>query len=715
MRPITAPPEIDAIAEEFTWAVNRRQSNIFRRQAAATRARNCWWPGQTEDGKRWWKLQGEDEVFPWPGAADSRVHLVDTYCREDVAMLMNVWRRNKIRVSPVESSDDAFSNRMTNLLRWMKYTQMREAPREVRLLSNLQIERGSAVVGVFWDRREQLGYDPIDLESIKGISMQAQQAMAQDAPDIHPGVPNSSLVELPAILADPSREDEAEAIAMELYPDASRASMRQCLKELRANGVSRLARAYTVCNRPRITTFATNEDIFIPPEANGLQESSGIFWREMLTDTALRERQHSFDWDPAWIEEVIKNQRGRMTSSLAGIATARAGQQLTSQRSMLDTARLYEVIHAYRRQSDENGVPGIFYTVFHMGMVAKSSGRKRGFTYASHQLLNYDHGLYPFVLFENETRSRIVDDARGYGEVMSTWQDGVKAEVDSRRDRASLATLPPSYHPPGAAPDRWGPGVQISTGNPTAYGFFKAPVHDSGSRESESTLRAIADRWAGRVLVDQSNAVQAGNMIQDRADQWMESHAEVDSMLLKLMQQFMDDQFFFRVVGSEKGRAIHTTREEIQGEFDVSLSYNTDDMVPAVVKEKLGLMQQALQLDRNGTVDMTEAVQVAFEKIDPNLGERLLRPAAAAYEAEIKDEADVFAQINAGISVDVKPGQNYQARLQWLDQMLKTNQEAREKYEKNEYFAEVLDKRIAQLKFQIEQFTVNAQIGRTGA
>lgn len=715
MRPVTAPPNLNELNEEFLWCVNRRERSVFRRHSLASRARSCWWPGQTEDGKKHWKMEGEDEVFPWEGASDTRVHMVDTYCREDVALLMTVWRRAKILASPVETNDAAWANRLTNVLRWMKYTQMEEAPREVRLLANWQLERGTAVAGVFWNRKMQLGYDVIDLEKIQTIAMAAQAAMQQGGNDIHPEIANQDLITLPAIIMDPTQEEKAFGIAEKLYPDASKSSMRKALKDLRSTGVARLARAYLCENRPCITAFSTNEDIFIPPEAGGIQEASGIYWRELLTDTALRERVHSHGWDKAWVDEVIDKRRGQMTSAVDGLSTGRMNLGQSKLQMTVDTSKLYEIIHAYRRVSDEDGVPGIFYTAFNNGLLSKTGKGKKGVTWGYHGLLNYDHGKYPFVLFENETRSRVIDDSRGYGEVMSTWQDGVKAEVDMQRDRASLATIPPSFHPPGAAPDRWGPGVQIPTAQPAAYGFFKAPNYDSGSQASESKLRMIADRWAGRTLPDQSNATQATLMTQNAADQWMEGHKKIDTMILQLMQQFMDDQFYFRIVGSEKGRSIHTSREDIQGGFDISMQYTTDDLVPAVVKEKLALMSQAIAMDRTGRVDTAEATAVGFEMIDPTLGERLIMPAQAAAEAELKDEADVFAQMMAGISVDVKPGQNYQARLKWLQDMLAQNQEAKSKYDKSEYFRSLLEKRIQQLKFQIEQYTVNAQIGRTGA
>ena len=136
------------------------------------------------------------------------------------------------------------------------------------------------------------------------------------------------------------------------------------------------------------------------------------------------------------------------------------------------------MIHAYQRLHDLDGVPGIYYTCFSPGVKEH---------YAWHGLLDYEHGEYPFIHIERESRSRLLDEARGYGEIASTWQHQIKTQWDSRVDRASLATLPPMYYPSGMAPDKWGPGVQIPTVSPQDYGFLDIPKYDVGSQEVEES------------------------------------------------------------------------------------------------------------------------------------------------------------------------------------------------------------------------------------
>src|SRR5574343_1838859 len=112
---------------------------------------------------------------------------------------------------------------------------------------------------------------------------------------------------------------------------------------------------------------------------------------------------------------------------------------------------------------------------------------------------------------------------------------------------------------------------------------------------------------------------------QELVDHWMYGCAQVDTQTLQLMQQFMDDQFYYRLVGVGKGRPIQASRDEIQGKFDVGMSYNVADLDPAKVKEKIGLIEQALRMNTTGAVDVNEALAIAFELVDPTLGERLLK------------------------------------------------------------------------------------------
>ena len=121
----TTDPDLPALKEGYLDAVQRRDRTVFSRQRLNYRARFTVWGNQSDDGKKWTAPAGQ-KPFPWSGASDARVSLVDKYINEDVAFLMVVSDRMRVMVSGTESNDAAYAHRLTNLLRWMNATQITE-------------------------------------------------------------------------------------------------------------------------------------------------------------------------------------------------------------------------------------------------------------------------------------------------------------------------------------------------------------------------------------------------------------------------------------------------------------------------------------------------------------------------------------------------------------------------------------------------------------
>jgi len=695
-------PDLKELKEQFVDAIERRDRSIFNRQRINYEARYNVWAHQSRDGKKWSAESGK-KPFPWAGASDSRVALMDKYINEDVAMMQVVAKRMRVMVSGTESNDAAFAHRVTNLLRWMKSTQMREFPRERRLGANYMLENGSTVFGIFWERRQQLRYEDLDLEEMASIALELKAA-AEEGQEMPPEA--LLLIRLPELIQDPTLEKEAIQALKLGFPSVQLPHLRKAVRELREEGSTRLPRPYIAKDRPCVVALRPNEEIFIPPDTTDIQSARGIYRRELLTESELVERQQTHGWSGKWIKFMLKKQRGNVTLDIEAQYNRGALRATTVTSSgLLTTKELFEVIHVWRRQHDENGVPGVFYTVFSAFSTTE---------YAYHGMMDYDHGEYPFIHIERESRSRLLDDARGYGEIGFTWQQGIKTQWDARVDRTSIATLPPSYYPSGSAPDKWGPGVQIPTIAKDDYGFLDIPKYDPGSVEMEESLRKFSDEYFGRP-VDEQNKVQSQVMRQDMINNWMDGLAMVDTHILKLCQQFLPEEIYFRVVGSGQAKPLKATHDEIQGEFDVSVGYNVADLDNELVAAKLGLIEKALMMDTTGRVDRNQALDVIFELIDPDIGERILKPAPEASQAEIEDEKNVFAQLMAGLDVDVKEeGQAYELRLQTLQNIFSTNPMAKEQYEKEGRFKEVMDKRLQQLQFQLQQ-RENAVIGRLGA
>lgn len=713
----TPNPKAEDVLSDWRWCVEEREASAWAQIEQNVHARLAYWPGQTVDGRKWWRRKEEDDVFPWPGAADSRVHMVDGLVNEDVSLLMSALRRAKIVGLPTEVNDSVRAGQVTTLMRWQFFSQLRELKPEARLLANYLLERGAAVLSNIWVRQEQMGYSRITMDSIAQMAYGAETAVKQgSAEDLVPGVGNEELAQLPSAIMDPSRADEAIAVARVIWTQASDKAIRKALKELRDTGEGSVPIPYIVKDRPGITALALNEDVFLPPEATGIDlELSSLHWRELVTEATLKERVRGRKWDAEWVEAMIENQRGVVTPGLEGEVNSFVRRNAVNGRLPVKTDRLFEIIHSYRRLLNEDGVPGIYCTVWNHGMVAGKNSDRDGQWYGHHQLVNYDHGEYPFVLFQRERRSRNIDESRGYGQVASTWQHAVKSEWDGRRDRSSITTLPPSHHPTSAPPAEWGPGAQIGTNQPERYGFFKGPMWDPGSKEIEQTVLAHADRYFGRVLESGANKIEANNQKQDLVSNWLEGWEQVLNQQLQLNQQFMPDEVFARVIGDSKSAPIRITREEIQGRYDVQASFSIEDMDPDARKEKFQLIAEAIKIDRDAAIDTTAAIQMAFESTDPNMPTRLLRSSQESQQAETDDEEAVWSKLWAGIPVDVKPGQNYALRLQWLQNQIFGNPAGQEKYRSDQTFRTLVDRRIKQLGFQLQQYGENARIGRTGA
>ena len=693
------------LREEFAYTFNERSSNVFARARLNHETRYCVWPGQSEDGRKWTPKLGEDEVFPWPGASDSRPNLTDLMIRKHVAYLMTLWKKQRTVVSATQINDEAWANRMTSFLRWMKYTQMTEARGENELLANYLLERGLGMMGIFWDKRTQLGYEELDLEGL--VQLCFNQIQKPDG--------DQAFYDLPKMVFDPTMTAEAAALLANLFPDVPSNRLDKVVTDLRENQFAKFPRPIVMVNRPRLMALSPNDDVFISPDCmNPNLEDANVHWVEVMREAKFKARAKDFGWDPKWTEEMLETQRGNVEfGSLQFNQRIYLGTStLLPRRGDLDARKLFLVVHSFRRLADDEGVPGIYYTVWnpHINLKNKSDD-----SVASHDLLNYSHGQMPFVLVQSERRSRKPDDARGYGEIANTWQGQVKAEWDNRIDRASIMTIPPSFYPQGQQPDKWGPGVQVPTNTPTGYGFFDVKGDPNGSKEVELSVRQWADEYFG-FATDPENAVDSQIMRQFLGDNFMEGQRCIDTQILKLCQQFMPDDIYFRVIGSAKGQPIHAKLEDIQGEFDLQISFDAGDLDPEQRKMKLGFLEQALSMDAGGIIDRNEALTVAFEMVDPNLGERLLKPAEAASQQEVEDELNTAVKLVMGIKIPVKPGQAYQMRMQVLQQFLQENAAAQQAFKTNPQAQEAIQQRLKDLQqaFQNAPGGPNATIGRGG-
>jgi len=692
------------LVADFQRCVLRRDSNYWKRLQVNIETRMCIWEGQSWDGRKW-SAKTRKKVFPWEGSSDARVPLVDHRIRADAELLMLAWKTQKIvarATNQANAAQRAFA--ISTLLRWQIYTDIPDAEEEAEYLANLLLERGAAVVGVYWDRREQMVREGIRLEDLKAAAREALQRMG--AGDTNPILPVQASI--PELILDPSREADAVTMLRQLIEgdELKDQRFRKLLKDLRETGEAHFPKRVVAVDRPALRTLALNEDIFLPPENISIEKSRMVFLREVLSETEIQERVRSMDYDANWVDQVIEGQRGSMSIS----QNDRVGTRSNQTRGLADESQLFEVVTAFERLYDEDGVQMLKSTVFNPGVAAKASSSDE-LVAGKEELIDEAHGNYPFVLFSTERRTRLIDDARGYGERAHTMQAQIKEQWDGRLNRAHVSTLPPSHCPPGEEPDAWGPGVNIETMQPERFGYFDIPKYDVGSKEIEESIARFTSEMFG-AKTESGDPVDAMNIRQGLVRRWLRGWMHVGTLVVKLDQQYLPDEVWVNVVGTYQGKSVRVSREEIQGPFSLMLDFQVKHLDPEYTTELIALMTQVLAMDTSGRVDRSEAVQAAMELIDPAYAERLLKPAESASLDQIDDEKKTLAQLLLGIPVDVRGDEAFGLRLQTLMKTIQSSPTVQQLMQSNPQVSEMVSLRAKQLDFNRVQREENPEIGR---
>ena len=154
------------------------------------------------------------------------------------------------------------------------------------------------------------------------------------------------------------------------------------LRELRQDGETTVPVTRRVINQPRIKALAPDEDVFWPSYAIDPQEAPYVFHVINMTPEQLRAKIGTEGWDEEFVDKAIQlAQRGDVDTAINNM---RLQEEVI--RNDDETIR---VIYCYQRLLDEDDIPGIFCTIFCSDVPE---------VYAKHQLLDYGHGKYPFVV-----------------------------------------------------------------------------------------------------------------------------------------------------------------------------------------------------------------------------------------------------------------------------------------------------------------------------
>lgn len=683
-------PDKEKIAEILSDidAADADGSTYVQRKLRNWNTRYCVWPGQSEDGRKHQAALGR-RPFPFENSVDSRIRLADTIIRDHVAMLLNAFFKARVQVQPVESMDIDKRSAAELVLKWLLFQHcLDDLRREVQLAANFRETYGLAVMAVDWVQTTRTEIKRFTLDDAMMMLEAAQQEDPEQAANLQ------ALIE---VVLDPQQEELAAQLLGEIVPElGSETKVRQ----LREKGEVEWEQPYIFESRPQWTALEPWEDIVFPAQTYSIQRAAFVARRELITEPELRERAAVEGWDDKWVEDVAtkKGDIRRISLNLH-----RSDQFLYDhQRDML------EIWHVYRKEHDpKTKATRVTRTVLSYHVPDRV---------AVHDLLPYEHGLYPFVELPRERTTRPILESRGIPELVQSAQEEVKIQRDFRADRASLSILPPLKVPAnrGKFDLILGPGVQIPERRPGEIGWMDPPRPDLGSIEIEGSIRNDIDNYFGRIS---TNVPPQRYMLhaQELVDQWLLDMKLCIVQTMALAQQYMTPEEVERVTGNPNLQ-LAASGADIRGRYDITAEFDARLLDNEALGAKLDYLAKVLvPLDSFGVIDRAGLVKYMFQAVDPNLAGILVRDIGEAQQAEIEEEQVEFAKIAAGTEPPLKEGgQNAEIRLQTLQNIIAMNPAVQQRYQQDEIFQKMLNARMQAFQFQLQQ-QQNAIIGRVGA
>lgn len=220
--------------------------------------------GKSDDFKKHSKLSATGDVFPWDGASDQEIRMVDNQINKCVAMVMNAVRQAHIIATPIESGDIERSNVISMFLRWLINAKMEEFYDQLELGLNHFFEKGLMCHYVWYDSQELKQQQTIRMDEI-----------VQALPEIAEAIQDGSL------------DNQLSSVIKDQF-NVSKAKARSMLRELRDEGSTTIPVTRQVINRPKLKALAPDEDVFYFNYTIDPQEAPYVFHVLHMTPEQLR-------------------------------------------------------------------------------------------------------------------------------------------------------------------------------------------------------------------------------------------------------------------------------------------------------------------------------------------------------------------------------------------------------------------------------------------
>jgi len=646
-------PAVSDLIQEFRRTL--ADGEWAGRNATNEDTRFCYWSAQSDDGKKHdSKLDLGKKAFPWDGASDVRTFLAETVCAENADQKYAAFWRAAVRMQGIGPEDIPGAAQGTKFMDWLVRGPLRcQLDTEAELSAQYDETHGWYGLHVTWDRKVGQKLVEVTLENLLRLAQSAPQ-LAQRDPALAE-VAGS----LPMLLADPSLESEAVKAVQYLHDVYVRNSLpedlteddvlmlsakraRQAVRDLRTTGTTELPVPYLCRNLPCITALKPYRDILFPHETGDIQDAAVIFIRHFVTESQLRGMALTEKLDPDWVDEALKTRGKYSVWSPNPYGLEGGGFEYRTQDGK---SWLIELVTAYYKQTDEDGVVSVKFCLFCPHVERTPAGAElvgqRG-TLATH------NDRYPIFIGRVQRADRNISQTRGTAELLSTIQNVEKSQWDSIVDLTSLAVVPPLNIPKGVMGQQYkfGPAVQNEYVPGREAKFLEVPKQ--GAPLAFGTLEALdrkVDRWFGRFAESVPPAISQLKL-ETRITRFLVVWGEALNHAFVLTCREAPE-LVQRVTGTPAPDPANIA-------FDYALHFDAAQLNPDLMVQKLDAYSKLLPEDAAGVIDRAKFIALKASLIDPEMARQLLNDQAGAslkMQMEVRDD---LASIITGMPATIR-------------------------------------------------------------
>lgn len=697
------------------------------------------WDGQSADGRKHRERYGK-KVFPFEGAADSRVHLTGQAVDELTMLEMMAIDSAKVQVIAMEFTDAAASKKVETLMKYETRQRLRaELWRESNFARQIKHTWGHAVVHVGWEQqmgtaRVVMTTDDLSKQLAQQVMLEMQQQLQdrgmtdlQLSPEEQLQAADTADAQMAALLADQNRDAIATLIRAR-HPLLSLKRARRVARDLIDTGRVEFGAPFRKPGRPSIKALLPGFEVFYPWWSHVIERAPWVARVEALSEPELRAKVTSDGWDAAAVQAMID--MGPTPVIDVGAVLQALGEE--NHRLLNEPARLafterlasrqrlhYEVLIITVQTVDEDGYPATQEVICHPSLVSKDKRERGEEKVLANRLVDYYFEGGCYVGLRREFKARPLWESRGVSELAGTHQWLLKATRDASMDRTSFATMPivkvSARRMSAGKGERWDyePGSKLPVGPGDDVGYLSPPPLDQGTILDSKEIRGDAANLLG---LHNAELPQAKVQMHQ---QWLVTNALLEhrEMLLRILgmdQQFMEPLHVSRVLGAGP-LPFQVTREEIAGSYDFVLEFDVKSLDMEYLQKRWSALKDAFSIPGvAGQLPTVPVVSWLLNNIDPGLSDIVTGSLQERSTQQAEEEKVAISMMMNGLEPEVTEGMDASVRLQTDQQQLQGNPAVAAAYAQGGLFTQLMNARVAAWQQQIQQRTENAQIGRTG-